>query len=69
MFDCLITPDLRWRQWIVVIVMLLIVVFAVARMTSSLAEVLIGSTLVAITIGLTFGLVLYVGKTTAESLP
>lgn len=68
MFDTLITPDLHWRRWVVVIVVLLIVFLAVSSITSSAIELLIGATLVAITIGLMFGCVLYLGKREAESL-
>ena len=66
MLNRVITPDLRWKQWIIVIVLLLVVVYAVSSITSSAAEVLIGSTLGAITIGLMFGCVRYLGRREAE---
>ena len=50
------------------IVVLVLVVLTISSITSSAAEVLIGSMLVAITIGLTFGCLLYVSKREAEGL-
>ena len=67
MFDCLNTPDLRWKSWLVVVLVLLLVVVAVTRSTSSPIELLIGLTLVTLTIGLAVGFARYLGEAEAVS--